>query len=183
MAVGFSGGVADYYPKFRRGCPPQALDALQAAFPLTTDDLVLDLGCGTGQLAVPLASRVRSVIGMAPEPDMLRLSVVTAADATMSEQLVIEGHRRQRSGVRRKTGQLPLVQGRHVRRRFSQQPLARQAGFGLGLGGLRASRATASAVVALEARRAAAGPARSAGTSSGTGQRHRRTPSWSAPRC
>jgi SAM-dependent methyltransferase len=32
---------------------------------------VLDLGCGTGNIAVPLAGRVRAVIGMDPEPDML----------------------------------------------------------------------------------------------------------------
>ena len=74
MTLGFSGEVADYYAKYRRGYPPQVLDALQAAFGLDTDDVVLDLGCGTGQLTVPLASRFRSVIGMDPEPDMLRLA-------------------------------------------------------------------------------------------------------------
>ncbi|MFG2196180.1 class I SAM-dependent methyltransferase [Streptomyces sp. NPDC048639] len=74
MTTGFSGEVAEYYAKFRRGYPPQALSALQRAFALTTDDIVLDVGCGTGQLAVPLAARVRSVIGIDPEPDMLRLA-------------------------------------------------------------------------------------------------------------
>ncbi|MFI8790802.1 class I SAM-dependent methyltransferase [Streptomyces sp. NPDC055105] len=74
MTMGFSGDVAEYYAKYRRGYPPQVLDALQTAFALTTDDLVLDLGCGTGQLTIPLAWRVRSVIGMDPEPDMLRLA-------------------------------------------------------------------------------------------------------------
>ncbi len=74
MTMGFSGEVAEYYAKFRRGYPPEVFDALRTAFALTTGDTVLDLGCGTGQLAVPLASRVRSVIGMDPEPDMLRLA-------------------------------------------------------------------------------------------------------------
>ncbi|MEU9918693.1 methyltransferase domain-containing protein [Streptomyces sp. NPDC051001] len=37
-------------------------------------DVVLDVGCGTGQLALPFASRVRSVTGMDPETDMLRLA-------------------------------------------------------------------------------------------------------------
>ncbi|MFJ3824865.1 class I SAM-dependent methyltransferase [Streptomyces nodosus] len=74
MTMGFSGEVAEYYAKFRRGYPPEVFDALCTAFALTTGDTVLDLGCGTGQLAVPLASRVRSVIGMDPEPDMLRLA-------------------------------------------------------------------------------------------------------------
>jgi SAM-dependent methyltransferase len=33
--------------------------------------VVVDLGCGTGQLTVPLAARVRAVIGVDPSPDML----------------------------------------------------------------------------------------------------------------
>jgi len=80
MTVGFSGDVAEYYARFRRGYSDQVLDALQEFFALTPEDTVLDLGCGTGQLAVPLASRVRSVIGMDPEPDMLRLARESAAD-------------------------------------------------------------------------------------------------------
>ncbi|MHA4816197.1 class I SAM-dependent methyltransferase [Streptomyces aculeolatus] len=79
MTVGFSGDVAAYYAQYRRGYPSGVLDALQSAFALTAEDAVLDLGCGTGQLAVPLASRVGSVIGMDPEPDMLRLARRAAA--------------------------------------------------------------------------------------------------------
>ncbi|QFZ71975.1 methyltransferase domain-containing protein [Streptomyces fagopyri] len=86
MTPGFSGEVAEYYAKYRRGYSRQVLDALQAAWELDTDDVVLDLGCGTGQLALPLASRVRSVIGMDPEPDMLRPARESAA--RQSEQNV-----------------------------------------------------------------------------------------------
>ncbi|MDY0813109.1 class I SAM-dependent methyltransferase [Kitasatospora purpeofusca] len=80
MTREFSGDVAGYYAKYRRGYPPRAVDALQETFGLATDDVVLDLGCGTGQLALPLADRVRSVIGMDPEPDMLRLAGDAAAE-------------------------------------------------------------------------------------------------------
>lgn len=79
MTLGFSGDVADYYARFRRGYPDQVLDSVREFFELTPDDRALDLGCGTGQLAVPLASRVGSVIGMDPEPDMLRLARQAAA--------------------------------------------------------------------------------------------------------
>ncbi|MQY10221.1 hypothetical protein SRB5_03280 [Streptomyces sp. RB5] len=79
MALGFSGEVAEYYAKYRRGYPPAVIEALRAAFALDAEDIVLDLGCGTGQLALPLSARVRSVIGMDPEPDMLRLAAETAA--------------------------------------------------------------------------------------------------------
>ncbi|MGV9856863.1 class I SAM-dependent methyltransferase [Streptomyces sp. NPDC003442] len=74
MTVGFSGEVAEFYAKFRRGYPEPVLDFLQEYFALSPEDSVLDLGCGTGQLALPLASRVKAVIGMDPEPDMLRLA-------------------------------------------------------------------------------------------------------------
>ncbi|GAA5189801.1 hypothetical protein GCM10023322_43330 [Rugosimonospora acidiphila] len=72
MSLGFGGEVAGYYARYRRGYPPAAVDAIVKAFALGTDDVVLDLGCGTGQLTLPLAERVRAVVD--PEPDMLVLA-------------------------------------------------------------------------------------------------------------
>jgi SAM-dependent methyltransferase len=71
MALGFAGEVAEFYHRYRRGYPPEALDVLVDAFGLTSDDVAVDLGCGTGQVTVPLAGRVRAVVGVDPEPDML----------------------------------------------------------------------------------------------------------------
>lgn len=71
MDLGFRGEVAQLYQRYRRGYPEPVIDALADAFALTSDDTVVDLGCGTGQLAVPLARRVASVIAIDPEPDML----------------------------------------------------------------------------------------------------------------
>lgn len=71
MDLGFRGEVADFYHRFRRGYPQAVIDSLVNAFALTTGDVVMDLGCGTGQLTLPLAERVRSVVAVDPEPDML----------------------------------------------------------------------------------------------------------------
>ncbi|UQS23345.1 methyltransferase domain-containing protein [Amycolatopsis thermalba] len=68
MIQEFAGEVASNYAKFRRGYRPEVLDLLAAEFPLGR---VLDLGCGTGQLTVPMAARAGAVIGMDPSPDML----------------------------------------------------------------------------------------------------------------
>jgi ubiquinone/menaquinone biosynthesis C-methylase UbiE len=72
MELGFSCEVADFYHRYRHGYPGAVLDALASAFGLTGQDVVVDLGCGTGQLTLPMAARVRAVIGVDPEPDMLQ---------------------------------------------------------------------------------------------------------------
>lgn len=79
MSLEFGGDVARYYAEFRRGYPDEVLEALRETFALTSQDTALDLGCGTGQLAVPLAARVGHVVAMDPEPDMLRFAREAAA--------------------------------------------------------------------------------------------------------
>ncbi|MEU9508016.1 methyltransferase domain-containing protein [Micromonospora sp. NPDC048170] len=81
MGTGFSGEVAAYYARHRRGYPPEVLDAVVGAFGLGDGDTVIDLGCGTGQLSLPLAARVGTVVGVDPEPDMLALARRAALDA------------------------------------------------------------------------------------------------------
>jgi len=71
MDLGFAGEVADFYTAYRRGYPAEVVDDLVVSFRLTGDDTVLDLGCGTGQLTVPMAERVGHVIGVDPSADML----------------------------------------------------------------------------------------------------------------
>lgn len=83
-APAFGGEVSEYYQRFRRGYPPEAADALVSACGLTRDDVVLDLGCGTGQLTRVLAPRVGAVLGMDPEPDMLAEARRATAEPNVS---------------------------------------------------------------------------------------------------
>ena len=80
MDLGFRGEVVELYRRYRRGYPPAVVDALVSAFGLTGDDIVVDVGCGTGQLTLPMAGRVRAVVGVDPEPDMVALARTTAAE-------------------------------------------------------------------------------------------------------
>lgn len=71
MRSDFAGTTAQYYAEFRRDLPADQADRLVAAVGLRTGDIALDLGCGTGQLAVPIAQHCAAVVAIDPEPDML----------------------------------------------------------------------------------------------------------------
>jgi SAM-dependent methyltransferase len=70
----FAGPIAEYYAEFRRGYPSAVIEGLVTVLDLDQRSRVLDLGCGTGQLAIPLAERTHTVLGVDIEPDMLRLA-------------------------------------------------------------------------------------------------------------
>ena len=80
MDLGFRGEIADLYHSYRRGYPPAVLGAVVGGFGLGSDDVVVDLGCGTGQLTLPMAARVRAVVGVDPEADMLNRARRAAAE-------------------------------------------------------------------------------------------------------
>lgn len=63
--------TAPYYARYRSGYPPELVTELVDRFGLDSSQTVLDLGCGTGQLALPLAPHVARVIAVDPEPTML----------------------------------------------------------------------------------------------------------------
>jgi ubiquinone/menaquinone biosynthesis C-methylase UbiE len=78
----FAADVAGNYAKYRRGYRPDLISHLAASFALGPRSRVLDLGCGTGQLAIPLAAEAGAVIGMDPSADMLTLADTAAANVT-----------------------------------------------------------------------------------------------------
>jgi SAM-dependent methyltransferase len=58
---------------------------------LTDQDVVVDLGCGTGQLTFPMAARVRTVVGIDPEPDMLQRARLAAGERDVRNALWVLG--------------------------------------------------------------------------------------------
>ncbi|GAA3221470.1 class I SAM-dependent methyltransferase [Nonomuraea helvata] len=68
---GLFAGTGVFYARFRPGYPKVFFDDLVRRFGLDGSGRLLDLGCGTGQLAIPLAGHVAEAVGVDPEPDML----------------------------------------------------------------------------------------------------------------
>ncbi|MGL5865368.1 MAG: class I SAM-dependent methyltransferase [Dermatophilaceae bacterium] len=76
--------TAPYYARYRAGYPPGFFADLATRFGLNGSQTVLDLGCGTGQVALPLAPLVRRVIAVDPEPTMLEEGARLAAEQSIA---------------------------------------------------------------------------------------------------
>lgn len=65
------GSAVDYYAQYRPEYPQGLVDALAARTGLDGTQRVLDIGCGTGQITIPLAPHARAVVAIDPVPGML----------------------------------------------------------------------------------------------------------------
>ncbi|MDQ6935249.1 MAG: class I SAM-dependent methyltransferase [Actinomycetota bacterium] len=73
----FSSAVTQY-ARYRTGYPLHEVAALADLLGLDHTQTVIDVGCGTGQLALPLSQHAGSVIAVDPVPAMLTLGRHTA---------------------------------------------------------------------------------------------------------
>lgn len=64
-------GTAKYYARYRPGYPLEFFEHIVDKFKLDGNGRLLDLGCGTGQLAIPLSRYFEDVVAMDPDEDML----------------------------------------------------------------------------------------------------------------
>jgi ubiquinone/menaquinone biosynthesis C-methylase UbiE len=75
----FASNVA-FYEKYRLGYPDRLVARVAALAGLTPEDRVLDLGTGTGMLAIAFARLGMAVTAMDPEPEMLAAARAGAGD-------------------------------------------------------------------------------------------------------
>lgn len=74
-------GTAKYYAKYRSGYPDSFTQDVVRTFQLDGQGRLLDLGAGTGQLAIPFARYFEEVVAMDPEPGMVREGIHQAEKA------------------------------------------------------------------------------------------------------
>ncbi|MEV0143617.1 MULTISPECIES: class I SAM-dependent methyltransferase [unclassified Nonomuraea] len=77
------GGAAPYYARYRPAYGEAVIDHLAGA--PGADSRVLDLGCGPGTIAIPLAGRVRAVLAVDPAEEMLAEGRRLAAGAQLGD--------------------------------------------------------------------------------------------------
>lgn len=64
-------GLAPYYVKYRPSYPPALFQLLKEKFSLDGTGRLLDLGTGTGELAIPLSGEFQEVIAIDVNPEMI----------------------------------------------------------------------------------------------------------------
>ena len=85
-------GTAWHYARYRPGYPQVFFDDLVQRFHLDGTGRLLDLGCGTGQLTLPLAEHVTDAVGMDPEPEMLAEAALQAHAAHVANATWVQGN-------------------------------------------------------------------------------------------
>ena len=83
-------GTAAYYDRYRLPYPAAMLDQLVAASHARGTGRLLDLACGTGQLAFPLSGHFAEVWAVDQEPDMIEtVRAKAAADGIKTLQSIV----------------------------------------------------------------------------------------------
>jgi ubiquinone/menaquinone biosynthesis C-methylase UbiE len=102
-------GTAWFYARNRAGYPPAFFNIIKDKFNLSKNNRVLDLGCGTGQIAIPICQYVREVVAMDPEPEMLVEGKMLAEKSGASNIRWIEGVSEDLVDLRYKLGKFQLA--------------------------------------------------------------------------
>jgi SAM-dependent methyltransferase len=84
-------GTAYWYARYRPDYPAAFIDEIVSRFDLDGSGRLLDLGCGTGHLTIPLAPYVESIIGLDPQSEMLAEAERCANEANVTNILWIRG--------------------------------------------------------------------------------------------
>ena len=65
-------GAHKYYAKYRPGIPGEVIDIIVKHFNIGLNDRILDIGCGTGQIALAMEGRCGEMVCLDPDPEMLK---------------------------------------------------------------------------------------------------------------
>lgn len=70
--AGLFNGTYEYYMKYRPGIPVKVADNILKGFNITQKDRILDIGCGTGQVALAMDGKCKEMVCLDPDPGMLK---------------------------------------------------------------------------------------------------------------
>ncbi len=101
--------TAPYYARYRPPYPEAFIKHLATRFGLDGTQRLLDLGCGPGDLALPLAAYAREVVAMDPELEMLRQAIARGQDLEIENVRFVEGGSNELARLSSELGRFHLV--------------------------------------------------------------------------
>lgn len=81
--------AADYYARYRPPYPQAVFDWIAQRFHLDGVGRLLDVGCGTGQVCIPMSGFFEQVVAIDSDPDMVRLCRHAASNHAVGNLQVI----------------------------------------------------------------------------------------------
>ena len=102
-------GVAWYYSRYRQDYPEQLFNLLTNKYSLSKKSRVLDLGCGTGQIALRIAPGVAAVIAIDPQDEMLQEGKSLAAQRKITDIKWLRGESANITAMSSKIGKIDLT--------------------------------------------------------------------------
>ena len=69
------GEVAELYHRYRPEYPDDLFEWILATCQTSTNDLIVDVGCGTGKASAPLVARGYEILGLEPDPAMAAIAL------------------------------------------------------------------------------------------------------------
>lgn len=76
-------GTYEYYAKYRPSIPKEVIDVIVKHLDVKPTDRVLDIGCGTGQVALAMEGKCGEMVCLDPDPEML----IQAEKATKNSKI------------------------------------------------------------------------------------------------
>jgi len=74
-------GTYEYYAKHRPSIPEEVIDVIVKYFDVKPNDRVLDIGCGTGQVALAMEGKCGEMVCLDPDPEMLKWAKKATKDS------------------------------------------------------------------------------------------------------
>jgi ubiquinone/menaquinone biosynthesis C-methylase UbiE len=102
-------GTAWYYARYRPTYPDAVIHLLAERFKLDKKSRLLDLGCGTGQIALKLAPHVCEIIAIDPQEEMLQEGKAAAASLNISNIIWLKGESGDLSNMTGQIGSIDLA--------------------------------------------------------------------------
>jgi len=76
-------GTYEYYAKYRPGIPEEIINIIVKHFDIKLNDRLLDIGCGTGQVALAMEGKCGEMVCLDSDPEMLKQAKKVTKDFQM----------------------------------------------------------------------------------------------------